>query len=132
VRVFYRRLPGEGSAVSASFQTAGPSVLIGELDGAAARWTGLTFRAVANHRDDRYFAGTGALSKADLTANGWGPARFGSDIYSAELRWTRPLPANFHLALHGDLLRLDYRADGVSGAPSVAEAFRSASPSCHT
>src|SRR5260370_41276152 len=105
MRVFYRRLPGEGSAVSASFQTAGPSVLIGELDGAAARWPGLTFRAVANHRDDRDFAGTGALSKADLTANGGGPARFGSDTYSAQLRRTTPLPATLHPALHRHLLR---------------------------
>jgi hypothetical protein len=130
MRFFYRRLPGEGSGVSASFQTAGPSVLIGELDGAAARWTGLSFRAIANHRDDRYFAGTGALSKADLAADGWGPARFSSDIYSAEMRWTRTLPAHFHLALHADLQRRDYRADGVRGGPSVAEVFRSSSPAC--
>jgi hypothetical protein len=130
LRVFYDRLPGEGSGVSASFQTVGPSVLIGEIDAAAPRWTGLTFRAIANHRDDRYFAGVGALSNADLAAAGWTAARFGSDIFLGEVRWTSWLPAHFQLSLHGDALERNYRADGVRGGPSVARVFRASSPMC--
>jgi len=130
LRVFYDRLPGEGSGVSASFQTVGPSVLIGEIDAAAPRWTGLTFRGIANHRDDRYFAGVGALSNADLAAAGWSGARFGSDIFLSEVRWTRWLPAHFQLSLHGDAQERNYRADGVRGGPSVASVFRASSPMC--
>jgi hypothetical protein len=130
LRVFYDRLPGEGSGVSASFQTAGPSVLVGEIDAAAPRWTGLTFRAIANHRDDRYFAGVGPLSMADLAAEGWSPARFGSDIFLGEARWTRQLPAHFQLSLHGDAQERNYWADTVRGGPSVADVFRTPSPMC--
>ncbi|HVR61006.1 MAG TPA: hypothetical protein VMU50_03860 [Polyangia bacterium] len=130
LRVFYQRLPGEGSGVATSFQTAGPAAMVGEVDAAAARWTGLSFRTVVSHRDDRYFAGIGALSQADLTARGWSAARFSSDIYSAEVRWTRALPANLRVVLHGDLQRRDYRAGGVRGGPSVAEVFRAATPDC--
>jgi outer membrane protein assembly factor BamA len=130
LRFFYDRLPGEGSGVAASFQTAGPSVLMGEVDAAAPRWTGLTFRAIANRRDDRYFAGIGALSKADLAQNGWGPARFGSDIFLGEVRWTRQLPEHFRLSLHTDAQERNYRADNVRGGPSVATVFRSSSAMC--
>jgi Omp85 superfamily domain len=130
LRIFDKRLPGDGSGVAASFQTAGPSVLMAEIDGAAPRWTGLTFRGIFNSRDDRYFAGIGPLTDADLAANGWSPARYGSTNLAAEVRWTKRLPAHFQLALHSDLQDRDYRATGVRGGPSVATVFRTSSPGC--
>jgi hypothetical protein len=130
LRVFYRRLPGEGSGLGASFQTAGPSVLMGELTASAPSSTGLTFRGIANRRDDRLFAGIGALGASDLSANGWSTARFASDIFSAELRWTRLLPAHFGVTAHGDVQRRDYRADGVRAGPSVADVFTLQTPEC--
>jgi Omp85 superfamily domain len=130
LRVFDKRLPGDGSGVAASFQTAGPSVLMAEIDAAAPRWTGLSFRGIFNRRDDRYFAGIGPLTDADLAAIGWSPARYGSTNLSAEVRWTRRLPDHFQLALHSDLQHRDYRAAGVRGGPSVATVFRTPSPAC--
>jgi hypothetical protein len=123
LRVFDRRLPGEGSSVGASFQTAGASVLMGELTATGPASTGLAFRGIANRRDDRLFAGIGALSASDLAAMGWSPSRFASDIFSAELRWSRLLPAHFGVVTHGDVERRDYRADGVRAGPSVATVF---------
>ena len=132
LRVFDRRLPGDGSGVAGSFETAGPAVLMGQIDAAAPRQTGLTFRGIFNRRDDRYFAGIGPLTDADLAANGWSPARYGSTNLSAELRWTKRLPAHFQLALHGDVQDRDYRATGVRGGPSVAIVFPTSSPACQS
>jgi hypothetical protein len=130
LRAFYRRLPGAGSGVAASFQTAGAGVLMGELTGAGPAWTGLTFRGIANRRDDRLFAGIGPLGPTELAARGWTQARFGSDILSGEARWSKLLPAHFGVSLHADLTRRDYRADGVHGGASVAEVFRLSSAEC--
>jgi hypothetical protein len=125
LRLFYRRLPGEGSEIVGRFLTAGPSVLYGELQlHGPDRW-GLTLDASFNRRDDRLFAGVGPNSASDLAAQGWAAARYGSDIWLAELRWRRPLPAVPHLVptVHGDLQRRDYQADAVRGGPSVVEVF---------
>lgn len=129
LRAFYNRLPG-GSGVGARFQTAGPSVLQGELSGAGPSWTGLTVRLMANRRNDRLFAGVGPNSDTALAALGRTEARFGSDIFVAEARWLRLLPAHFQMVLHGDVQRRDYRAANVSGGPSVADVFASAAPGC--
>jgi hypothetical protein len=132
LRVFDRRLPGPGTSVGASFQTAGPSVLMGELTATGPAPTGLSFRGIANRRDDRLFAGIGALGASDLAARGWSTSRFASDIFSAELRWSRLLPAHFGVVAHGDLERRDYRADGVRAGPSVADVFALQTPACMT
>lgn len=130
LRFFYRRLPGVGSGVSATFETAGPSVLMGALTGVAPIGTGLTFSAVANRRDDRYFAGIGPLTKQDLAANGWGFSRYGSDIFSAGARWSRRLPAHFGVSVHSDVEKRVYRADPVRGGASIANVFRTPSAAC--
>jgi len=129
LRAFYNRLPG-GSGLAAHFQTAGPSVLQGELSGRAPSWTGLSFRLTGNRRSDRLFAGIGPNSDAALAAMGRGEARFGSDVFTAEARWLRALPALFRMVWHADLQRRDYRAAGVSGGPSVAEVFSAPAPVC--
>jgi hypothetical protein len=126
-RLFYNRLP---VGASGSFQTAGPSVLAGDLVLAAPRGTGLVLHAIANHRIDRYFAGLGALSTEDLREMGKTSARFGSDIWGAELRWARRLPAHLALALHANVQRRDYEAEEVRGGSSIAEVFRVSSPAC--
>jgi len=130
LRAFYNRLPGAGSGLAAHFQTAGPSVLWGELWGTAPTWTGLTLHVSANRRDDRLFAGIGPNSDAALAAQGLAQARFASDIFVADARWLRPLPARFLLALHGDVQRRDYRAANVNGGPSVGDVYRSPAPAC--
>jgi hypothetical protein len=130
LRFFYNRLPGVGSGSSLSIQTAGPGVIMGELTLAAPRWTGLTFRGVANRRDDRYFAGIGPLTNEDLSERGWQPSRFGSDTFAGELRWTRRLPRRFVLALHGLVDWRDYRTEPVRGGPTIADVFRLQTLAC--
>lgn len=130
LRVFDNRLPGEGAGFGATFQTAGPSVLMGELTARGPAATGLSFRGIANRRDDRLFAGIGALGASDLAALGWSTARFASDIFSAELRWSKILPARFRVDAHGDLSRRDYRADGVRGGASIADVFTRQTTAC--
>jgi hypothetical protein len=130
LRLFYRRLPGEGSGLAARVEAARATVLYGELAATGSTSTGLSGRVLANRRDDRLFAGPGSASQAELVAAGRGLARFASDIFLAEARWTRPLPLHFTLALHGDVERRDYRADGVRGGPSIATLFRLSSPAC--
>jgi hypothetical protein len=65
----------------------------------------------------------GATSEAELAARGQGLSRFGSDIFLAELRWARHLPAGFVAAAHADLQRRDYRATEVRGGPPVGELY---------
>ncbi|HVU51780.1 MAG TPA: BamA/TamA family outer membrane protein, partial [Polyangia bacterium] len=132
LRVFDRRLPGAGSSAGASFQTAGPSVLMGELTGTGPAPTGLAFRGIANRRDDRLFAGIGALGASDLALMGRSTSRFASDILSAELRWSRRLPAHLGAVVHGDVERRDYRAYGVRGGPSIADVFSRPTDACMT
>lgn len=130
LRVFYNRFPSEGSGVTASFQTGGPALLIGSLDIGGPRWTGLSLHGIFNRRDDRYFAGIGPFTISDLHANGWEPARYSSDIFLAEPRWTKRLPARLMLSVHADIQRRDYRAWDVRGGPSIADVFRTPSPAC--
>jgi len=130
LRFFYRRLPGAGSAIGGRFQTSGSSVLVGELDLAGPSWSGLTLRALGNHRDDHLFAGIGPNSQDQLYAQGHGLARFGSDIWLAELRWSRRMPGGLSANLHGDVQRRDYRASGVKGGPSVATLFALPTAAC--
>jgi hypothetical protein len=129
LRLFYDRFP-EGGGASAAFQTAGPGILMGELTLASPRWMGFTFKGIANRRDDRYFAGIGALTSEDLKEMGKSTSRFGSDIFSGELRWTRRLPARLTLALHGKMERRDYRTEPVRGGASIAAVWRSPTPAC--
>jgi hypothetical protein len=58
------------------------------------------------------------------------PARFASNIYTAELRWARRLPAHLHVAAHVDVQRRDYDASSYRGGPSIADVFRVSSPMC--
>jgi hypothetical protein len=128
-RVFYRRFADPVLGVAASFQTAGGSALLGDVDLAGPSWSGLKARFAWNHRSDRLFAGIGPNSEADLAAQGRGLARFGSDALTAELRWARPLPWRFIVGAHGDVQRLDYWASDVRGGPSVAALYGTA-PAC--
>ena len=130
LRFFYKRLPGQGSEMSGRFLTAGPAVYLGELDLAAPSWMGLRLRAVWNRRDDRLFAGIGANSAADLSAQGHGIARFGSDILLSELRWSRSLPHGLAAGLHADLQRRGYWADNVRSGPSIASIFGLPTAAC--
>jgi hypothetical protein len=130
LRFFYRRFPWEGSGVTARVQGANPAVIMGEITASGPAWSGLTLRVTGNRRNDRLFAGVGANSIDALQLMGRAPARFASDIWLAELRWWRPLPAHFGTVLHGDVQRRDYRADGVTGGLSVATVFRLSSPAC--
>lgn len=132
LRVFDNRFPGEGAGLGASFQTAGPSVLMGELTARGPTSTGVSFRGIANRRDDRLFAGIGALGASGLAAMGWSTSRFASDIFSAELRWSKVVPAHFRLGAHSDLQRRDYQADGVRGGTSIAEVFARPTAVCMT
>jgi hypothetical protein len=129
LRAFYRRFSDPGAGLAATFQTAGPAVLVGEVDLTGPAWSGLNARAVFNRRDDRLFAGIGANTEADLAARGQGLARFGSDILLAELRWSRRVPWRFVAGAHTDLQRRDYRAGEVRGGPSIAALFGT-SPAC--
>jgi hypothetical protein len=123
LRFFYDRLPGPGSEVAGQLQTAGPDVMLAELDLRGPRRLGLTFAATWNRRYDRLFAGIGPNGTADLEAAGQQVARYGSDNFGAELRWVRPLPAWLTLYGHADLQRRDYTATHVVGGPSVSTAF---------
>jgi hypothetical protein len=122
LRAFYRRLPA-GSGVGAAFQTAGPAVLLGELDVAGPTWSGVMLRGVFSRRSDRLYAGIGPNSEAELAARGEGLSRFGSDIFLAELRWAHALPARFVAGAHADLQRRDYRGTDVRGGPPVGDLY---------
>jgi hypothetical protein len=121
-RFFYDRLPA-ASEVAGQFQTAGPDVMLAELDLRGPRRWGLTLAAIWNRRYDRLFAGIGPHSVDDLEAAGQQAARYGSDNFGAELRWVRPLPRWFTLYGHADLQRRDYTATHVVGGPSVSTVF---------
>jgi hypothetical protein len=123
LRVFDRRLPGEGSEVAGRFLTAGPSIVLVETRLRTSDRVGLTIGASLNRRDDRLFAGIGPNSAADLQAQGRALARYGSNVWMTELRWSRRLPWRLAADLHGDLQRRDYEADSVNGGPSVATIF---------
>src|SRR5690349_21150036 len=87
LRAFYGRFAAPGSGVGASFQTAGPAALMGELNLAGPTWLGVSARATFSRRTDRLYAGIGPNSEADLEARGQGLARFASTALAAELRW---------------------------------------------
>ena len=123
VRVFYRRLPGQGTAVVARARTAGPSVLYGQLALHGPEWSRLALTVTGDRRTDRLFAGIGPFSEAELSSAGRGAARFASDNFGAELTWSPPARGILIAALHGDVSRRDYRADGVRGGPSIAQLF---------
>jgi hypothetical protein len=122
LRLFYNRLPA-GSGVAGQFQTAGPDVMLGQLDLRGPRRLGLSFTASWNRRYDRLFAGIGPHSAADLETAGQEVARYGSDNFGAELRWMRPLPPWFTAYGHADLQWRNYTATHVVGGPSVSEVF---------
>jgi hypothetical protein len=130
LRVFYRRLPGVGSEISASFQTAGPAAMLGDLWLRGPSSWGLSGRLQAGRRADRMFAGLGPNSMADLALRGQGVARFAVTDLSAALHWFHRLVGPLWLGLHGDVLRRDYRAGNVRGGPSIATLFPSPTTAC--
>jgi hypothetical protein len=122
-RLFFRRLPGAGSEIGVSFQTAGPDIVIGELGLRGPDRLGLSLSASLNRRNDRVFAGIGPNSLADLTASGRDLARYASDNVSIELRWRRELAALLAVNLHSDVQRRSYRSADVTGPLSVADVY---------
>jgi len=118
-RVFDRRLPMPGSEAMLRFRAGGAAAMLGEAQLSGPAWLGLTLHAAWNRRPDRLFAAIGPANQAELAAIGKGLARYASDAWSAEARWLRPLPLHLVATLAGDVQRRDYRADGVSGGPSV-------------
>jgi hypothetical protein len=129
-RVYYRRLPGRGSELSARFLTAGAPVLFGQLAWRGPEWLGLSLAASFDRRQDRLFAGIGPNSVADLAASGHTPARYGSDIWKAELGWARREHGWLVLQAHGDVQRRDYEGTTVRSGPSVANVFGLAPDQC--
>ena len=123
LRFFDDRLPGAGTEVAGQFQTAGPDVLWSELDVRAPRRIGITLVATWNRRYDRLFAGIGPHSVADLNAAGQQVARYGSDNYAAELRWSRGVARWMTAYGHADVQRRDFTATRVVGGPSVSSVF---------
>lgn len=130
LRAFYRRLPGDGTEIAGSFRTAGPAVMLADLDLVLPRPWGIVLHGTWNHRNDRLFAGIGPNSMSDLEARGEGVARFGSDIALGELRWARTLVRQLSITLHTDGQVRAYRADNVRGGPSIAELYGSQTPAC--
>jgi hypothetical protein len=122
-RFFYDRLPGQGSEIAGQFQTAGPQVMLAELDLRGPQRAGLLFAATWNRRDDRLFAGIGPNSAADLQAAGQWSARYASDNWAATLSWSRQLPLALTAYGHGDFQRRDYSTAEVNGGLPVTEVF---------
>ena len=120
--ILLRRRIAQAATTAKSGKT-GPDVMLGELDLRGPRRLGLTFAASWNRRYDRLFAGIGPHSVSDLEAAGQGIARYGSDNFGAELRWTRPLPPWFTVYGHADLQWRDYTATHTVSGPSVAQVF---------
>jgi hypothetical protein len=129
-RFFYDRLPGPGSEIAGQFQTAGPQVMLAELDLRGPQRSGLFFAATWNRRDDRLFAGIGPQSAADLEAAGQGSARYASDNWAATLRWSRQLPMPLTAYGHGDFQRRDYSTAEVHGGPPVTDVYGLAPAGC--
>lgn len=121
-RLFYRRLPGHHE-ISAHFETAGASVLLGRLHFRTLERMGFFFDATWNKRQDRLFAGTGANSAANLTAAGQGLGRYGSNALGADARWSHRLPARLVVLLHADVQRRIYQDTTVTGGPPVATLY---------
>jgi hypothetical protein len=131
-RVFYRRLPGEGTELSAR-AVGGLKVLIGQLQLRLPTFTGLTVSGTYEHRGDRLFAGIGPNSESDLQARGQTLARYSSDILRGDVVWFRALPGRLYALVHGDVQRRDYGSTDVRGSgPSVAEAFGLPPAECMT
>jgi len=129
-RFFYRRLPGAGSEIVLSARTAGPAVVLGQLGLRGPERYGLGLLMTFDRRNDRLFAGFGPQTDEDLAAAGEGPARYASNNYGAELRWSRRLRWHLVAQAHGDLQRRDYRATGVAGGASVAEIYGLPADTC--
>ena len=122
LRLFYRRLPGEGSEVMVRGRTGGPSAWLGQVGFAVPR-LGLSLLSTYDRRNDRLYAGVGAQTDEELAAMGEGQARYASDNVAAELRWTRRLPRRLVAQAHGDVQRRDYRASDVKGHVSVTDFY---------
>ena len=122
LRLFYRRLPGEGSEIMVRGRTGGPSVWLGQV-GAAVPRLGLALLTTYDRRNDRLYAGVGPQTNEDLVATGQAEARYASDNVGAELRWARRLPWHLVALAHSDVQRRDYRATGVKGHVSVSDVY---------
>jgi hypothetical protein len=129
-RVFYRRLPGPGTELMASFRTAGPAVLVGQLGWRGPDWTGLALVGTWNRRNDRLFAGIGPNTEGELAGVGQGSARYASNNLGAGLHWTHRLPARLLVQAHGGVERRDYWATDVNGGPSVTARFGLPAEAC--
>ena len=123
LRFFYRRLPGPGSEIMTRFRTAGPQAFLGQVGLRGPDALGLSLLATWDRRNDRLFSGIGSRNAAQLATADQGAARYGSDNLSAELRWSRRLPARLFAQAHSDLQRRTYQTADVRGGPSVAELY---------
>jgi len=129
LRLFYRRLPGEGSEVMVRGRTGGPSIWLGQV-GIAAPRLGLSLLATYDRRNDRLYAGVGPQTDEELASAGQGVARYASENVGAELRWARRLPWRLVAQAHGDVQRRDYRASDVKGHVSVSDLYGLAPDEC--
>jgi len=123
LRFFDRRLPGDGSEISARLSTGGPGAILAEAVVQGPGWLGLTLRGTWNRRRDRLFAGIGPNTEAELEAKGQAIARYASDNEVAELGWSRSLAQGLTLGVHTDLTRHDFSSTQVTGGVSVASVY---------
>jgi hypothetical protein len=114
----------------ASFRTAGPAVLIGQVGWRGPDWSGLALLGTWSRRNDRLFAGIGPHTDAELADAGQGSARYASNNLGAAVHWARRLPARLVVQAHGGLDRRDYGAGDVNGGPSVADRFGLPADAC--
>lgn len=128
--VFYDRFAGPQSRATARARTAGPDILYTELVlRAPSRW-GPELRGGWDRRNDRLFAGTGALSRAELEAMGRGISRYQSDIARAQLSWTPPSLGPLSFTLRSAVTLREYGAEGVRAGPSIATLYGAPADVC--
>lgn len=132
LRFFDRRLPFPDSQFTARFRTAGPLAVLAEVSLAGPEWLGLDLHGTWDRRRDRLFAGIGSASNDELVAEGRGQARYGSDAFIAELRWSRRLPWWLIARAHGDVQQRTYTTDGVTQGLSVADFYAGSPATCAT
>jgi hypothetical protein len=129
-RLFYRRLPGEGSEADLRFMTAGPDVMLGELGLRSSERLGLSWSATWNRRNDRLFAGIGPNSEPELVAAGLGIARYGSNALATEVHWRRELPWRLAIDLRSGYAHRDYQGHDVRVGRPVIEVFGASAEVC--
>ena len=122
-RVFYRRLPGDGSEAGFRVRAGFSGALLAEVGVQGPARLGLHLRGAWQRRYDRLFAGIGPATDAELAAQGRDEARYAADTWLAELGWAPPLAGRWSLGLFGQVDRRQYDADRVVGGPPLTEVF---------